>query len=607
MCGIVGYVGAKNACEIVVRGLERLEYRGYDSAGVAVCEKGAFRTVKTVGKVAKLKELVGAGGLSGNIGIGHTRWATHGGVTTANAHPHTDEKHTVVLVHNGIIENYKELRDELVARNVHFSSETDTEVAAQLLARLYDGEPVKALCRLFKKCRGAFAFVLVFGDRPDELYCVRKGAPLVVALGDGEAYCASDVPAIVEHADKVIFLNEGEICRLSASGAEFWDLDGVAHQRRTVSVEVDAAMIDKAGYPHFMLKEINEQGSVLRRALFGRTASDLIDLGGEWGIAPEKAKTFKRMDLVACGTSFYAATVAQRVLEKYLKIDIRVDIASEYRYRPLRADGGTMAVFVSQSGETLDTLEALRHVKGAGAYTVAVTNAPNSSIAREVDDVIRLNAGIEIGVAATKTFTAQMAVLILAGLYLAKLRGELSAADEKRLAGAMQDLPYKVEQTLLLKNSVKALARKFGAARDFLFLGRGVSYPVAMEGALKLKEISYVHAEAYAAGEMKHGPIALLDEKLPVVVIAPADDLLEKTLANVEETRARKAPVSIVTTENVPDVNDAAGTIKVPMTEAELTPFLTVLPLQIFAYESALLRGCDIDQPRNLAKSVTVE
>ena len=404
MCGIVGYVGAKNACEIVVRGLERLEYRGYDSAGVAVCEKGAFRTVKTVGKVAKLKELVGAGGLSGNIGIGHTRWATHGGVTTANAHPHTDEKHTVVLVHNGIIENYKELRDELVARNVHFSSETDTEVAAQLLARLYDGEPVKALCRLFKKCRGAFAFVLVFGDRPDELYCVRKGAPLVVALGDGEAYCASDVPAIVEHADKVIFLNEGEICRLSASGAEFWDLDGVAHQRRTVSVEVDAAMIDKAGYPHFMLKEINEQGSVLRRALFGRTASDLIDLGGEWGIAPEKAKTFKRMDLVACGTSFYAATVAQRVLEKYLKIDIRVDIASEYRYRPLRADGDTMAVFVSQSGETLDTLEALRHVKGAGAYTVAVTNAPNSSIAREVDDVIRLNAGIEIGTGKKTTF-----------------------------------------------------------------------------------------------------------------------------------------------------------------------------------------------------------
>ncbi|WP_462362969.1 glutamine--fructose-6-phosphate transaminase (isomerizing), partial [Pyramidobacter porci] len=431
--------------------------------------------------------------------------------------------------------------------------------------------------------------------------------PLVVALGNGEAYCASDVPAVVEHADKVIFLYEGEICRLSTSGAEFWDLDGVAHQRRTVSVDVDRAMIDKAGYPHFMLKEINEQGSVLRRALFGRTASDLIDLSGEWGITPEKAKTFKRMDLVACGTSFYAATVAQRVLEKYLKVDIRVDIASEYRYRPLRAGGDTIAVFVSQSGETLDTLEALRHVKELGAYTVAATNAPNSSIAREVDDVIRLNAGIEIGVAATKTFTAQMAVLILAGLYLAKLRGELPGADEKRLAEAMKDLPYKVEQTLLLKDVVRSLARKFGAARDFLFLGRGVSYPVAMEGALKLKEISYVHAEAYAAGEMKHGPIALLDEELPVVVVAPADELLEKTLSNVEETRARKAPVIIVTTENVPDVNDVSRTIKVPMTEAELTPFLTVLPLQIFAYESALLRGCDIDQPRNLAKSVTVE
>lgn len=607
MCGIVGYVGNKNASEIIIQGLERLEYRGYDSAGIAVYEQGALKTLKTVGKVAKLKELVGAKGLNGTIGIGHTRWATHGSVTIANAHPHTDEKHMLVLVHNGIIENYKELRDELIAQDVQFSSETDTEVAAQLLARLYDGEPVKALCKLFKKCRGAFAFALIFGNRPDELYCVRKGAPLVVALGKDEAYCASDVPAIVKHADKVIFLNEGEICCLSKSGAEFWNLDGIAHQRHTISVEVDAAMIDKAGYPHFMLKEINEQGSVLRRALFGRTSSDLIDLSSEWLITPEKAKTFKRLDLVACGTSFYAAAVAQRVLEKYLKIDIRIDIASEYRYRPLRAGKDTIAFFVSQSGETLDTLEALRHVKELGAYTIAATNAPYSSIAREVENVICLNAGIEIGVAATKTFTAQMAVLILAGLYLAKIRGELSSVDEKRFAEAMKDLPYKVEQTLLLKESIRSLARKFGKARNFLFLGRGVSYPVAMEGALKLKEISYVHAEAYAAGEMKHGPIALLNEELPVVAVAPADDLLEKTLSNVEETRVRKAPVIIITTENVTRVNNTAEVIKVPLTEPELTPFLTVLPLQMFAYESALFRGCNIDQPRNLAKSVTVE
>ncbi len=607
MCGIVGYIGEKNACEVIIRGLKRLEYRGYDSAGIAVHHNASFKIVKTVGKVAELEKKLGSG-LEGKVGIGHTRWATHGGVTVPNAHPHTDEQNKLVLVHNGIVENFRPLRQELEAQGVKFATETDTEVAAQLLAKLYDGEPVKAICELFKRCTGAFAFVIIFNDRPGEIYCVRKGAPLVAALGDGEAYCASDVPAVVEHADRVMFLDEGEICRLEKSGACFWNLEGVEHEHPVTSVDVDPTMIDKAGYPHFMLKEINEQGSVLRRALYGRIGSDGIDMSGEWGITADKAKKIKRLDLVACGTSFYAATVAQRVLEKYLGMDILVDIASEYRYRPLHHSDGMMAIFVSQSGETLDTLEALRHVKDlGGAYTVAATNAPNSSIAREVDDMIRLNAGIEIGVAATKTFMAQLATLILMGLYLAKLRGELPAADEKRLAAAMEGLPYKVEQTLLLKNEIKQLAQKFNAARDFLFLGRGVSYPVALEGALKLKEISYIHAEAYAAGEMKHGPIALLDETVPVVVIAPLDGLFEKTLSNVQETRARKAPVLFVTTDDAPETENVDGIIRVPSTEKELTPFLTVVPLQMFAYESALLRGCSIDQPRNLAKSVTVE
>ncbi|MDY3868305.1 MAG: glutamine--fructose-6-phosphate transaminase (isomerizing) [Pyramidobacter sp.] len=607
MCGIVGYIGNKRACDVIVKGLERLEYRGYDSAGIAVHHDGKFKVVKTVGKVAQLKELIGPNGLDGCVGIGHTRWATHGGVTTANAHPHADEAQTLTLVHNGIIENYAEARRELEAEGVCFSSETDTEVAAQLLARLYSGDPVKAICELFKRFRGAFAFVIIFGDRPDELYCVRKGAPLVVALGDDEAYCASDVPAVVEHADRVIFLDEGEICRLTRGKASFWNLEGEPHERAAISVDVDCSMIDKGGYPHFMLKEINEQGAVLRRALFGRVCSDGIDMSGEWGMTSAKAQSFRRLTLIACGTSYYAAMVAQRVLEKYLSLDIVVDIASEYRYRPLRTGAETLALFVSQSGETLDTLEALRHMKAQGAYTVAVTNAPNSSIAREVDDVLRLNAGVEIGVAATKTFTAQMTVLILAGLHLARLRGELSDADEKRLAHGMTELPYKVEQVLLLRDQIKELARTFSAARDFLFLGRGVSFPAAMEGALKLKEISYVHAEAYAAGEMKHGPIALLDEKLPVVVIAPSDELFEKTISNVQETRARKAPVLFVTTEGVPVTAEVEGLLRVPATEPELSPFVTVVPLQLFAYESALLRGCSIDQPRNLAKSVTVE
>jgi glucosamine--fructose-6-phosphate aminotransferase (isomerizing) len=607
VCGIVGYIGNKNACEVILTGLKRLEYRGYDSAGIAVHHDGAFKIVKTVGKVADLEKLIGSDKLEGHIGIGHTRWATHGGVTVANAHPQTDEHNTLVLVHNGIIENYQQLRSELQNVGVKFSSETDTEVAAQLLARLYKGDAVEALCELFRKCRGAFAFVIIFGDNPDELYCVRKGAPLVVALGQDEAYCASDVPAVVEHADKVVFLEEGEICRLTKKGASFWNLDGEPHTRSTISVDVDVTMIDKAGYSHYMLKEINEQGAVLRRALFGRVASDCIDMSGEWGITQEKALSLRRLDFVACGTSFYAASVAQRVLEKYLDLDIFVDIASEYRYRPLRVDSKTMAVFVSQSGETLDTLEALRHVKSMGVYTVAATNAPNSSIAREVEDVIRLNAGVEIGVAATKTFTAQIAALVLMGLYLAKLRGELPPADEKRIAHALSDLPYKIEQILLMRNEIQKLAAKFKNARDFLFLGRGESYPVAMEGALKLKEISYIHAEAYAAGEMKHGPIALLDETVPVVVVAPRDNLYEKTLSNVQETRARKAPVIFVTTGSLPVDTEVEGLVRVPETEPELTPFLTVIPLQMFAFESALLRGCNIDQPRNLAKSVTVE
>lgn len=607
MCGIVGYVGSKKASDVILTGLQRLEYRGYDSAGIATCENGKFNIVKTVGKVAELKKLVEISDVNGKIGIGHTRWATHGGVTSANAHPHYDEKKKIVLVHNGIIENYQELRSELLAKKVHFSSETDTEVAAQLLAQIYRGEPVKAICELFKRCTGAFAFAIIFSERPEELYCVRKGAPLVVALGDGEGYCASDVPAIVEHADKVVFLEEGEICCLSTSGVKFWDLNGIPHDRKTISVDVNPDMIDKAGYPHFMLKEINEQGAVLRQALLGRIIGETVDFSEEWDVTPERAKSYRRLVLIACGTSYYAALVAQRMLEHYLDMDIIVDIASEYRYRPLRVGKDTLAIFVSQSGETLDTLEALRHVKSRGVTIIAATNAPNSSIARESDYVIRLNAGIEIGVAATKTFTAQMAVLILIGLYLAKLRGELTKDDEKRITTSLKDMPYKVEQVLTHTEELKALAKKYDFVRDFLFLGRGISFPVAMEGALKLKEISYIHAEAYAAGEMKHGPIALLDENVPVVVIAPNDELLEKTMSNVQETRARKAPVIFVTSDDVKAPEEVEAVIRVPKTEPELSPFLTVLPLQMFAYESALLRGCNIDQPRNLAKSVTVE
>ncbi len=607
MCGIVGYIGSKRASDIVLRGLKRLEYRGYDSAGMAVFSGQGFQILKTVGKVAQLEALEAQHPLEGTLAIGHTRWATHGGVTEANAHPHRDQQGRVVMIHNGIFENFVQVRQELQAQGVEFQSDTDTEVGAQLLAQLYTGDPIQAICQLYQRFRGAFALVMAFDDRPDELYCLRRGAPLVVALGDGEGLCASDVPAIVEYADRVIFLEEGEICRLTREGASFWDLQGVPHSRETMAIDVDPAMIDKAGYPHFMLKEINEQGTVLRQALFGRCGSEAIDLSDEWGLSPQEARSFQRLHLVACGTSYYAALAAERVLERYLGLAITVDIASEYRYRPLKVDRSTLVLLVSQSGETSDTLAAARHAIDQGAWTVAVTNNGNSSLAREAKEKLLLKAGIEIGVAATKTFMAQLATLILAGFHLAKLRGELPPQDEKRLASELQKLPYKVESTLELREAMKQAAQRFAQARDFLFLGRGISFPVALEGALKLKEISYIHAEAYAAGEMKHGPIALLDSQVPVVALAPRDDLLEKTLSNVEETRARQAPVMILGTQGALPEGIAEVVVELAATEPELTPFVTVVPLQLFAYESAVLRGCDIDQPRNLAKSVTVE
>ena len=580
MCGIVGFTGAQSAAPILLEGLKKLEYRGYDSAGIAVMADRKIAVHKVTGRISNLCEKTGDGSkVPGTTGIGHTRWATHGAPTEENAHPHLSNDGKFAVVHNGIIENYMSLREELIRDGYHFESETDTEVIVHLIEMFYRGDVREALIKTTNRLRGSYALGVICSEEPGKIYAVREASPLILGIGLGENYFASDVTALVNHTRNVIYLEDGEFAELSEDAIRIFDCTGQVISRKATRILWDVQAAEKGGYEHFMLKEINEQGSVLRRAMSGRITEDMIDLSGEWGISAAQAKAFRRLDLVACGTSFYAATVAQRVLENYLSIDIRVDIASEYRYRPLKADADTLALFVSQSGETLDTLEALRHVKEKGAYTVA----------------------------ATKTFTAQLAALILAGLYLAKLRGELDEKDEKRLASAMKELPYKVEETLTLEAELKALASKFSKARDFLFLGRGISFPVALEGALKLKEISYIHAEAYAAGEMKHGPIALLDDELPVVVVAPVDYLLEKTLSNVQETRARKAPVIFLTTEGVTAPADIAGLIRVPRTEPELSAFLTVIPLQIFAYEAALLRGCNIDQPRNLAKSVTVE
>ena len=623
MCGIVGYIGHRNVVDVLVKGLQSLEYRGYDSAGIAVInypdEEQTLRTpavhiVKGVGKVAELKSMLAAHPVSGHQGIGHTRWATHGGVTETNAHPHADLSSRLVLVHNGIVENYRELRAELLVPEEQYKSETDTEVIAQLLSALYTGggaqDMINALVALHGRLRGSFALVIMVKDIPGKIYCLRKGSPLVVGFSEeGEALCASDVPAILPYTQDVVYLDDGDIAELSAEGMRFWSAAGESLEKSEVHIDWDVSMVDKGGYSHYMLKEINEQGAVLRSSMARRLSGEgEVDLSSELPWTKEDALAWKRIHIVACGTSYYASLVAERFLETITDLDIRVDVASEYRYRNLPVGPDTLAVFVSQSGETADTLAAERLAKARGARCLAVTNVIGSTLAREVDDILQLKAGPEIGVAATKTFMGQMAVLYLLTLYVGKLRGTLTEEYEQTVGRELLLLPYKIEAILQQQELLYRLAILHSDARDFLFLGRGVSFPVALEGALKLKEISYIHAEAYAAGEMKHGPIALLDPRVPVVVIAPKDDLHEKTFSNILEAKARKAPVIAIASEGDRSLDSAADNVfNVPSTLPMLSPFLTVVPLQLFAFFVAKLLGCDIDQPRNLAKSVTVE
>lgn len=623
MCGIVGYIGHRNVADVLVKGLQSLEYRGYDSAGIAVInypdEEQTLRTpavhiVKGVGKVAELKSMLAAHPVSGHQGIGHTRWATHGGVTETNAHPHADLSSRLVLVHNGIVENYRELRAELLVPEEQYKSETDTEVIAQLLSALYTGggaqDMINALVALHGRLRGSFALVIMVKDIPGKIYCLRKGSPLVVGFSEeGEALCASDVPAILPYTQDVVYLDDGDIAELSAEGMRFWSAAGDSLEKNEVHIDWDVSMVDKGGYSHYMLKEINEQGAVLRSSMARRLSGEgEVDLSSELPWTKEDALAWKRIHIVACGTSYYASLVAERFLETITDLDIRVDVASEYRYRNLPVGPDTLAVFVSQSGETADTLAAERLAKARGARCLAVTNVIGSTLAREVDDILQLKAGPEIGVAATKTFMGQMAVLYLLTLYVGKMRGTLTEEHEQTVGRELLLLPYKIEAILQQQELLYRLAILHSDARDFLFLGRGVSFPVALEGALKLKEISYIHAEAYAAGEMKHGPIALLDPRVPVVVIAPKDDLHEKTFSNILEAKARKAPVIAIASEGDRSLDSAADNVfNVPSTLPMLSPFLTVVPLQLFAFFVAKLLGCDIDQPRNLAKSVTVE
>ena len=608
----MGYTGPRRVVDVVVGGLECLEYRGYDSAGIAVAGPKGLGMVKCVGSVANLKAKLEAAPLDGSVGIGHTRWATHGGVTDENAHPHADPDKKVVLIHNGIVENFHELRQELGAQGISFLSDTDTEAAVCLIARLYalnGGNPQEALRGACRRFRGAFAFVVLFADLPDRFYCVRKGPPLILGSAQGEAFCASDVTALLPYTRHILFMEDGQIAELSAKGIALSDFEGRPLPTELSTVDWDPEMASKGMYPHFMLKEIEEQGGVLRHTLAGRLAEGSIDLSAEVPLTDGAAASLRRVQLVACGTSYYAALATAGLFDRFTGLDLRVETASEYRYGDAVCDPSTFSVFVSQSGETADTLAAARGAKAKGARCLAVTNAVESSLAREVGAVLELRAGPEIGVAATKTFMGQLAALTLLALWIGKRRGTLSPQDEARLAGELTLLPLKVEELIARsRSSLKDIAERYLKARGFLFIGRGASYPVALEGALKLKEISYVHAEAHAAGEMKHGPIAMLDEAMPVVALLPRDRIFEKTLSNVQEARARRSPIIAVATEGDPDVpRFADDCIFVPGTEDELTPFVTVVPLQFFAYYLAYLMGQEIDRPRNLAKSVTVE
>ncbi len=611
MCGIVGYVGEKDAVAIVLEGLHRLEYRGYDSAGIAVVNKRGLECVRSVGKLASLDRKLARQALHGRLGIGHTRWATHGVPSEANSHPHLDGPCEIAVVHNGIIENYQSLRERLIAEGAAFRSETDTEVLAHLVRSYYDGDLAEAVRRALREAEGAFAIAVIAKDHPDELVAARQGSPLVAGLGDGEAFIASDVPAIMKHTRNILYLDNGQLCRVTAHGCTVEHLRDAPVTVEVKRVDWDADAAEKEGFPHFMLKEIYQQPEVLRRTMAGRinAEGDDVRLDG-MGISEDELRTCPKVAIVACGTAWHAGMVGKYLIEQYAKVPVELDVASEYRYRDPLMPPGTIMIPVSQSGETADTLEAVRLAKSLGAKVAAIVNAPGSSVARESHGVVYLNAGPEIGVASTKAYTSQCAALALFAIWLGRARGTLSAEKAAELLRELQALPDKVQWILDHHETVLKCARdpRYMNATNALFLGRSYNFPSALEGALKLKEISYIHAEGYASGEMKHGPIALASDQLPVICIAVRGSTYDKMVSNIQEIKARSAIVLAVATDGddaiLTHCNDA---VYVPDCPEPFSPILAAVPLQLLAYHIAVNRGCDVDQPRNLAKSVTVE
>jgi glucosamine--fructose-6-phosphate aminotransferase (isomerizing) len=624
MCGIVGYVGKKEVVPIIIEGLRRLEYRGYDSAGIAVAGNGdKLQLRRAEGKLRNLEEAIRLKPLEGSYGIGHTRWATHGRPTEENAHPHRDCTGKIVVVHNGIVENYLSLKKKLIEEGHTFSTETDTEVIAHLiekhLFKTGNGHRLAledAVRRTVKELSGVFALAVISVDEPNKIVAARNGPPLVIGLGNDEYFVASDVPAILYHTRDIFFLADGDLAIVTPVGVQLTDFDGKPIQRQVQHVTWDPIMAEKAGFKHFMLKEIYEQPRAIRETTLGRVSLDTGHIFlHEMQISEAEFRAAKKINILACGTSWHAGQAGKFMIESFARVPVEVDYASEWRYRDPIVGENTITLVISQSGETADTIAAQREAKTKGSHTVAICNVVGSMITREAAGTIYTHAGPEIGVASTKAFTCQLTALYLFGLYLAQVRGAMTAEQIRTAAQELTLIPAKVETIFTHDEKCEDLAKRFQRAHDFLFLGRGIHYPIALEGALKLKEISYIHAEGYPAGEMKHGPNALIDENLPVVVIATRDrsdpdSMLryEKTMSNLKEVKARSGVVIALATEGDEEIKEAADhVLYVPAAPEELSPILEIVPLQLLAYHIAVRRGCDVDQPRNLAKSVTVE
>ncbi len=608
MCGIVGYIGSKNSVPILIDGLKKLEYRGYDSAGLAILSDGKIDIVREVGNLSHLENALNKNELCGNLGIGHTRWATHGRPTKENAHPHADCKNNISVVHNGIIENFLNLKEQLMERGHVFHSETDTEVIVHLIEEYYEGDLLAAVQNAAKKLEGSFAVAAICRDHPDLIVVARKDSPLIIGIGNGEYFVASDIPAVLKHTKNIFILEDYEMAKITPEGICIVTFDGEEVKKDIFKVEWDGEAAEKGGFEDFMLKEIYEQPKAIKETMRDKFSKEDEIIFEKLQLSEEDIRNINKVVIIACGTSYHAGLVGKEAIEHWAKIPVEVDISSEFRYSDPILNENTLVVAITQSGETADTLAGVKEAKNKGAKVIGITNVLGSTITREADGIIYTHAGPEIGVAATKTLVCQMVALYIFALYLAKIRKYLNTEETSAIAKDILMLPDKVEEILSGNGKIKESAENYANCTDFLFLGRGIGLPVALEGALKLKEISYIHAEGYAAGEMKHGPIALIDDGVPVVVVATKSKVYEKILGNIQEVKARGADVVAVASCGDDEIEKVADYVfYLPETPEIISAVLAVVPLQLFAYHMAKERGCNVDQPRNLAKSVTVE